>query len=158
MLPLAAWAQNNSVKVPQVQIRDSNNKPVNIPKLGEKHLLVFYPDPDHASQNQEFTDYLEEHQINSNNIYAFGVVNLKDAPLIPNGIIRMVIHNKVKKTGAAIFTDPESKLRDGWKLGDVNDKFTIIFVTKEREIAFLKKGKMSQADIDEFNGVIEKYR
>lgn len=154
----SAQSAAQKFRVPQVEIRNAANEPVSIPKLGEKHLLIFYADPDHASQNQAFTDYLEEHQINSDKIYSFGVVNLKDAPLIPNVVIRKVISNKVDKTGAAIYTDPDHKLRDGWKLGDVNNKFTIIFVTKDREIVFLKKGEMSKADITEFYKVIDRYR
>lgn len=145
-------------KVHQVSIRDSHDNPVPLPGFGEKNLLIFYPDPDHGSQNQKFTDYLEKHPINSENILSYGIVNLKDAPLIPNAIVRSVIRNKVKKTGAAIYTDPDHLLRDAWELGDVNDLFTIIFVTQQGKIAFLHKGEMSDNDIKEFYRVIDKYR
>lgn len=154
----ALIAQQKPKKVSQVTIRDSYNEPMKIPKLGEKHLLIFYPDPDHGTQNSHFTDYLEEHQINSTNIYSFGVINLKDAPLYPNSLVRSIVRKKCKKTGADIFFDVDHSLRDGWGLGDVNDKFTIIFVTKDREIVFLKRGYMTESDIKKFNAVIDKYR
>ncbi len=145
-------------KVNQVEVRDSKNRPVRLPYFGEKHLLIFYPDPDHASQNQEFTDYLEEHQIDSEHIYAFGIANLKDAPFMPDKVIRYAIRNKERKTGAKIYTDPDHILRDAWGLGDVNNLFTIIFITRKKEIAFLKKGKMTEDDIKEFYQVIERYK
>lgn len=158
----ASYAQQQTArvgtKVRQVEVRDSNNDPVPLPFFGQKHLLIFYPDPDRASQNQEFTDYLEENQINSNNIYSFGIVNLKDAPMMPNSIVRSVIRKKERKTGATIYTDPDYLLRDAWGLGDVNNLFTIIFVTKQGEIAFLKKGEMSKDDIDKFFEVIDRYK
>lgn len=162
LLPILAKGQVQTAhvgsKVCQAEVRDSNNEPVKLPCFGEKHILIFYPDPDKSSQNNEFTDYLEEHQINSDNIYSFGVVNLKDAPLFPNGLVRAIIRSKEKKTGATIYTDPDHLLRDAWGLGDVNNLFTIIFVTRDGEIAFLKKGEMSKGDIDEFFAVIDKYR
>ena len=162
MIPTLANAQRQTAavgkKVRQVEVRDSNDRSVKLPYFGKKHILIFYPDPDHAGQNSHFTDYLEEHQIDSDNIYAFGVANMKDAPLLPNAVIRTAIRSKERKTGATIYTDPAYLLRDAWGLGDVNNLFTIIFVTKDCEIAFLKKGKMTDSDIKEFYRVIEQYR
>lgn len=144
--------------VSQVSVRDSNNEPVPLPYFGEKHLLIFYPDPDKASQNQEFTDYLEEHNIKSDNIYSFGVANLADAPIFPNSLMRSIIRKKERKTGATIYTDPSHILRDAWGLGNVNNLFTIIFVTKDGHIAYLRKGELSEQDKADFFAVIEKYR
>lgn len=78
-----------------------------MPYFGKKHLLIFYVDPDHANQNKEFRENLEKNQIDSPNIYGFGIVNLKDAPMLPNSIVRAMIRKKVKQTGAAIYTDPD---------------------------------------------------
>ncbi len=153
-----AQSANGKNKVTPVDIRDASNKPVALPEFGKKHLLIFYIDPDHASQNEEFREDLEEKGINSPNIHSFGVINLKDAPLMPNAVVRVMIRKKAKQTGSTIYTDPDHLLRDAWKLGDVNDKFTLIFVTKDREIAYLRKGELSPADIDEFYRVINKYR
>ena len=128
-----------------------------LPYLGKKNLLIFYVDLDKANQNKEFRENLEKNQIESDNIYSFGVVNLKDAPLLPNAIVRAMIRKKVKQPGAAIYTDPDYMLRDGWNLGDVNDMFVLIFVNKDKEIEFLSKGEL-QNQIDEFYRVINKYK
>lgn len=159
-LQVSAQVQTAKIgaKVGPVEIRDSNNNPVPLPHFGEKHLLVFYPDPDKASQNQKFTDHLEENHIVSDNIFSFGVVNLKDAPMLPNGIVRSMIRKKEKKNDTVIYTDPDHLLRDAWGLGDVNNLFTIIFVTRDGVIEFLKKGEMTEKDIEEFYRVIDKYK
>ena len=158
--PAFLTAQTATVgsKVGPVKICDPSNEPVELPYLGKKNLLIFYVDPDKANQNKEFRENLEKNQIESDNIYSFGVVNLKDAPLLPNAIVRAMIRKKVKQTGAAIYTDPDYMLRDGWNLGDVNDMFVLIFVNKDKEIEFLSKGELSQNQIDEFYRVINKYK
>lgn len=145
-------------KVKQTKIRNSENEPTDIPELGKKVLLIFYVDPDHSNQNKKFRENLEKNQIHSPNIFSFGIVNLKDAPLLPNGIVRSMIRSKVKQTGAQIYTDPDYSLRDAWNLGDVNDKFTLIIVDKDCKIVFLSKGELSQNQIDEFYSVINKYK
>ena len=124
----------------------------------QKNLMIFYVDPDHASQNSAFVAELEENQVKSDKIYGFGIVNLKDAPLLPNSIVRMMVRRKVKKTGAAIYTDPDHMLRDAWGLGDVNDQFVLMLVAKDGTIEFLSKGELSKAQIDEFYRVVEKLK
>lgn len=145
-------------KVSAVEIRTANDEPMHLPKLGKKHLLIFYVDPDHGNQNQAFRENLEKDQINSPDIFAFGVINLKDAPLLPNSVVRAMIRAKIKQTGADIYTDPNYLLRDAWNLGDVNNLFTIIFVNKSQEIEFISKGEMTQEQIDEFFRIIQKYK
>ena len=156
---LSLFAQSDTLrKVSQVTITDANNVKMLIPQFGEKHLLIFYPDPEAATQNSHLTDYLEENQIESDSIYAFGLVNLKDAPFFPNALIRFISRQKIKKTGAQIYFDPNHAIRDGWNLGEVDDTFTIIFITKDREIAFLKRGYLNESDVKEFYRVIDKYK
>ena len=105
-------------KVSNVEVLDLEGKPVTLPYWGEKNLMIFYVDPDHANQNKEFRENLEKNQIDSPNIYGFGIVNLKDAPMLPNSIVRAMIRKKVKQTGAAIYTDPDRILSKAWDLGD----------------------------------------
>lgn len=145
-------------KVTDVEVRNSKNEPTKIPYLGEKHVLIFYPDPDHANQNKKFIDHLEDNHIISDNIFSTGIVNLKDAPMLPNGIIRSAIRKKEKKNNIEILTDPDHSLRDAWGLGDVNNLFTIIFVNSDMEIVFLKKGELSKEDQEEFFKVIDQYK
>lgn len=145
-------------KVGPTTIRDAKDQPVKVPYLGEKNILIFYIDPEKANQNKKFREGLEANHIDNPEIYSFGVINLKDAPLYPNVILRAAIRQKEKQNNVTIYTDPDHLLRDAWALGDVNDSFTLIFVNKNCEIEFLSKGEMSQANIDEFFRVINKYR
>ena len=85
-------------------------------------------------------------------------MNLKDAPMLPNSIVRAMIRKKVKQTGAAIYTDPDRILSKAWDLGDCNDQFVLLFVTKDGEVEFMSKGEMAQQQINEFYRVIDKYR
>lgn len=144
--------------VRQVSIRDASNKPMYIPFLGEKSLLIFYPDPDHASQNKGFTDYMKKHPISSRKIFAFGVVNLKDAPLLPNSVVRFMIRREIDQTGANIYTDPENFLSKGWNMGDVNNKFCIIFVDKNARIQFFKAGELSKEEQKQLLSIIEEHK
>ncbi len=159
LAPLSGQAQTKSTPtVKPVNIRDASDNPIPIPQLGKKHLLIFYVDPDHANQNTEFTNHLEQNHILSDKIHSFGIVNLKDAPMLPNSIVRAMVRKKIKQTGADIYTDPDHLLRDGWNLGDVNNQFTLIFVTKDLEIKFLSKGELTQEQIKEFYRVIDEYK
>ncbi len=143
-------------KLKNVQIRDANDKPINLPGYGKHPLLIFYPDPDHSSC--KFTDYLEEHPIGGNKLMAYGIVNLKDAPLMPNSVIRAVIRSKIKKTGAAIYTDPNHLLRNAWNLGDCNNKFVFIIIDTDGTLLYLHKGEPSEADIKRFYQVVNKIK
>ena len=164
LISLNSFSQNDTLntdtlkRVSQVTITDSKNNNMGVPQLGEKHLLIFYPDPEVATQNSHLTDYLEENQIESDSIYAFGIVNLKDAPFFPNSLVRFIARQKIKKTGAQIFFDPNHAIKDGWNLGEVDDTFTIMFITKDREIAFIKRGYLDESDVKEFYKVIDKYK
>ena len=155
---VGGYAQSEKKKVSAIKIYDANNEQAEMPQFGKKNLLIFYVDPDHANQNKEFRENLEKNQINSDEIYGFGIVNLKDAPLLPNSIVRAMVRKKVKQTGAAIYTDPDNLVSKAWGLGDCNDKFVLMFVTKEGRIEFLSKGEMTPQQIDEFWRVIDKYR
>lgn len=157
---IPAFSQNDNVgkTVGPVEIRDKDNNPVMLPKLGEKHLLIFYVDPDKPNQNKEFREHLEKNHIQSDNIYGFGIVNLKDAPMLPNGIVRNMAAKKAAENNAEIFFDPTHAVKTAWNLGDCNNKFIIMFVTKDKKIEFFRWGNYSEQDIADFYEVIDKYR
>ena len=76
-------------KVSDVTLLDLNGDPTQLPYWGEKNLMIFYIDPDHHKQNEDFTTDMEEnHRVEGENLFGFGVMNLKDAPMIPNGMGR----------------------------------------------------------------------
>lgn len=143
-------------RLPNVQIRDAHNKAISIPYLGTRPLLIFYPDPDHPKC--KFTDYLEEHPIPAKRMKAYGIVNMKDAPWYPNGIIRTAIRSKIKKTGQPIYTDPNRALARGWGLGDCNNKFVIIIVDEHGRLLWLHKGEPNETAKREFWKIINRIK
>ncbi|MGL5773587.1 MAG: hypothetical protein ACRCX1_12500, partial [Bacteroidales bacterium] len=101
---LPGYSQENVGKsVEQIYIRDSRNEPIPLPHFGEKHILIFYVDPDARNQNAEFTEYLENNKIKSNKIFSFGIVNLADT-FLPNSLVRTFVRVKERKVKEAIFT------------------------------------------------------
>ena len=132
----AAAAQELPRKVNNVEVLDLDGKPAKLPYWGEKNLMIFYVDPDRHKQNNDFTVELEEnHRAQGDNIYGFGVMNLKDAPMVPNGMAR----NMAKKRTA-------------------NNQFVLMIVSKEGELVFLRKGVLSEQDKADFYETIEKYK
>ena len=101
----AVQAQELPRKVQNVEVLDLDGKPVKLPYFGEKNLMIFYVDPDRHKQNEDFTIELEQnHRAESDNIHGFGVMNLKDAPMVPNGMARnMFVLMIVSKEGELVF-------------------------------------------------------
>ena len=146
----AAAAQELPRKVNNVEVLDLDGKPAKLPYWGEKNLMIFYVDPDRHKQNNDFTVELEEnHRAQGDNIYGFGVMNLKDAPMVPNGMARNMAKKRTAKNGA---------LGTAWELGDCNNHFVLMIVSKEGELVFLRKGVLSEQDKADFYETIEKYK
>ncbi len=159
LFPATLSAQKQKVarvgdKLQNSYIRDAIFVPNHVPGFGKRPILIFYADPDHPSC--EFTDYLEEHEINKPKLLAYGVVNLKDAPLLPNAIVRSIVRAKIKKTGAAIYTDPDRLLQKAWNLGDCNNKFVFLIVGQDGTLLYFSKGEPTKEEIKRFYQVIEK--
>lgn len=155
----ALSAQNLPRKVENVKILDLDGNPANLPYFGEKNLMIFYVDPDRHKQNEDFTyDMEENHRAEGENLYGFGVMNLKDAPMIPNGMARSMAKKRTAKNGATVLADQDRVLSTTWGLGDCNNQFVLLVVSKEGELVFLRKGILSEKDKEEFYRVIEKYK
>ena len=155
----AVQAQELPRKVQNVEVLDLDGKPAKLPHFGEKNLMIFYVDPDRHKQNEDFTVELEKnHRAESDKIHGFGVMNLKDAPMIPNGMARNMARKRTEKNGATVLADQERTLSTAWGLGDCNNKFVLMFVTKEGELVFLRKGVLSDADKEAFYEVLENYK
>ena len=138
---------------------DLDGKPAKLPYWGEKNLMIFYVDPDRHKQNNDFTVELEEnHRAQGDNIYGFGVMNLKDAPMVPNGMARNMAKKRTAKNGALVLADQDRILSTAWELGDCNNQFVLMIVSKEGELVFLRKGVLSEQDKADFYETIEKYK
>ena len=81
-----------------------------------------------------------------------------DAPLIPNNMARMMARKRTESNGAIVLADESRTLSTAWGLGDCNNKFVLLLVSKEGELVFMRKGELSQADINEFYKVLENYK
>lgn len=156
----ASKAQQLPRKVRNVELQDLDGKKTKLPWWGEKNLLIFYVDPDKASQNHDFTVELETtHRAAGPNIEGFGIVNLKDSWYpVPNSTIRAMAKKRTAKNGATILCDPDHWFSSAWRLGDCNDYFVLLLATKEGELVYVHKGEMSESDIEEFYEVLDKYR
>ena len=158
LVGMVATAQEPSHKVENVTLRGLDGSKQSLPMFGQKHLIIFYVDPDRHKQNEAFTIDMEvNHRAEGEDIVGFGVLNLKDT-MLPNGIVRTMARKRTEKNGALVLADEERALATAWGLGDCNNLFTLIFVTKEGEIAFLRKGELGEADQKAFYEVVDKYR
>ena len=152
-------AQQLPRKVQNVEILDLDGKPAKLPHFGEKNLMIFYVDPDRHKQNEDFTYELERnHRASGDNLYGFGIMNLMDAPMIPNGMARSMAKKRTEKNGATVLADEGRILSKAWGLGDCNNQFVLLIVSKEGEMVFMRKGVLSEADKKAFYQTIEKYR
>ncbi len=153
-----AIAQELPRKVTNVNLLSLNKEVATLPYFGEKNLMIFYVDPEVHKQNHEFTVELEEsHRADSPNIYGFGIINLKDA-WYPNGLVRTMARKRTEKNGALVLTDQDRILSKAWNLGDCNDKFVLLFVNKQGELVFMRKGEFSEQDKADFYALIEQYK
>ena len=66
-------------------------------------------------------------------------MNLKDAPMIPNGMARNMARKRTASNGATVLADQNNTLRDAWQLGDCNNMFVLLLVSKEGDLVFMRK-------------------
>ncbi|MBR5138666.1 MAG: hypothetical protein IKV12_03875 [Alistipes sp.] len=145
-------------KVENLEIRDLRNQPTHMPYWGDKNMLIFYVDPDKHRQNHEFTVEMEENKRAAGpNIEGFGIINLKDT-VFPNGIVRALARKRTEKNHAIIITDTDCSVAKQWGLGDCNNMFIIMIVTKEGELVYCKKGELTKEEQEEFYQIVDKYR
>lgn len=158
MMALAVTAQENNNKLQNVELKDLQKQPTMLPWWGEKHLLIFYVDPDRHKQNEDFTVEIEEnHAAEGENIEGFGVLNLKDT-MLPSGIVRTMARKRTEKNGATVLADTDRTLAKAWGLGDCNNQFVLMLVSKDGEMLFLRKGELTEEDKAEFYRVVKLYR
>ena len=145
-------------KVDNLELKDLRNNATTLPYYGEKHLLIFYVDPDKHKQNDAFACEIEENKYcESDKIVGFGILNLKDTAF-PNSIVRMLARKRTEKNNATIIADTDNIVEQQWGLGECNNWFIIMFVTKDGEMVFCRKGEFSEQDKKDFYATIDKYR
>ena len=146
--------------VDPLELRDLRNKPTKMPYWGDKNMLIFYVDPDKYRQNHEFTVEMEETKRAAGpNIEGFGIINLKDSWYpVPDSVVRQIAEARTAKNGATILCDPDHWLSSAWRLGECNDFFVTMLITKQGELVYIHKGEMSKADQEEFLRIADTLR
>ena len=148
-------------KVENLTINDINGNPTTLPQFGEKNLLIFYVDPDSylkGGANKKLSDALEENgRAAGSAIRGFGVMNFPDTGL-PKNMVRNMARKRAAKNGATILDDDQQLLKKAWGLGDCNNKFVIMIVTKEGELVYCAKDDLDDAGVENFYNVVDKYR
>ena len=159
----AVEAQDLSLprKVDNLTINDISGNPVTLPEFGQKNLLIFYVDPDSylkGGMNKKLSDELEENgRAAGSAIRGFGVMNFPDTGL-PKNMVRNMARKRAAKNGATILDDDQQLLKKQWGLGDCNNKFVIMIVSKEGELVYCAKNDLDAAGVEEFYKVVDKYR
>ena len=145
-------------KVENIALETLDGGETLMPFWGDKHLLIFYVDPDKHKQNDDFACEIEENKYcESDKIVGFGILNLKDT-VFPNSIVRMLARKRTEKNNATIIADTDNIVEQQWGLGECNNWFIIMFVTKDGEMVFCRKGEFSEQDKKDFYATIDKYR
>ena len=140
--------------VGNVEVRDANDHPAQIPELGAKVIGLFYTDPDAKEQNEPFRDLLKAQNFDVAKFRGVGVVNMKDT-WKPDFAIRRAVRDKLKKFPlSVILTDPDHVLQNKWSLGDCDDKDVVIVIGKDRKVAFFKAGKLDPTEMEQALGII----
>lgn len=153
-----AEAQSLPRRVRNMEVQDLDGNKARLPWWGEKNLLIFYVDPEVPKQNHEFVSWIEENKrLAGPNIEGFGIVNLKDAAY-PNSLVRKIADARTAKNGATIVCDPDHWVSSAWRLGDCNNMFCILLVSKEGELVYVSKGEMSKEEQQRFLEIADKYR
>ena len=149
-LSTTAEAQSLPRRVRNMEVQDLDGNKARLPWWGEKNLLIFYVDPEVPKQNHEFVSWIEENKrLAGPNIEGFGIVNLKDAAY-PNSLVRKIADARTAKNGATIVCDPDHWVSSAWRLGDCNNMFCILLVSKEGELVYVSKGEMSKEEQQRF--------
>ena len=146
------------VHVSNVTLTDLDKHAAQFADYGKKHLMIFYVDPDAHRQNADFQAQIEvDKNLQSPNIQAYAVLNLKDTAL-PNGIVRSMADKRTKGKPSINLADTNRILRDAWKLGDCNNKFCLLFVTKEGQLVYFRAGDFTEQDKKDFYDTVAKYK
>ena len=91
-------------------------------------------------------------------IQGYAVLNLADTK-IPSGLIRSVVKMVLgKDVPSRNFADNDHSLKKAWRLPDVNNKFVLMFITKEGDLVFYRESPMTDEEKELMYNTIQMYR
>jgi hypothetical protein len=124
-------------------------------------MLIFYVDPDSYLNGNKTADFASEIEENKRAagpaIEGFGIMDFPDTGL-PKQMLRKICAKRTEKNGATIVADKGRFVSEKWGLGDCNNKFVLLLVSKDGELIFCRKGEFTEQDKKEFFEAIEPYR
>jgi hypothetical protein len=136
MVGVQVFAINMGDTLTNAMIKDSADKPSQIPDLGVKVMTIFYNDADAADLADPLSDALKAKKYDESKYRGQGIANLKDSKA-PNWLIRRIIKGKEKKYDTKILTDPSYMLKSAWNLADCNNSAVIIIVGKDKKVKYV---------------------
>ena len=145
-LPARADGPAVGTQLADTEIRDASNEPIRIPDFGKKVLMLFYTDPNVADQNDDFGDKVKALNLDRSHYASIGIANMKDAPGLPNWIIRIIIRKKIKKYNVTILTDPELVLAKAWNLGVCDDKSVVLIIDHKGVLQYIYRGALPDGE------------
>lgn len=165
---LYSVSPENPYRVVNPTIVTLSNDPSDLPDYGSRHMFLFYVDPEsyvRESANRDLEKELkadgklkEQGKTYSPDIQGYAVLNLADTKL-PSGLVRSVVKMVLGKNVPSLnFADNDHSLRNAWKLPDVNNKFVLMFVTKDGDLVFYRESPMSPEDKELMYKTIGMYR
>ena len=149
-----ATAQQTPRAVSDVVLLDLDGKPAHLPCFGEKHLMIFYIDPDatrsrtrgvHRGAGAQRTCVRATRSTDS------GVMNLRDVPMVPNGMARSMAKKRTAQTAPRCWPTRSARSPRPGNLGDCNNMFVLLFGRRATASwSTSTRGVLSEADIQEF--------
>ncbi|MBF0227783.1 MAG: hypothetical protein HQK76_20230 [Desulfobacterales bacterium] len=149
-----AYAVEVGDTVENINLKDAEDKPSQIPFFGEKVLSIIYADPEASDMNDPLADALKAKNFDIEKYKGIGIANMKDT-WKPNSIIRMVVRKKIEKYKSTILTDPDRTFPKQWSLGDCDDVSVVVIIGKDKKVKYLKKGEVTKDEIPNVISLIE---
>lgn len=165
---LYSVSPENPYRVCNPTIATLTNDLSDLPDYGSRHMFLFYVDPESyviESANRDLEKELKadgklgyEGKTYSPDIQGYAVLNLADTKL-PSGLIRTVVRMVLGKNVPSLnYADNDHSLRNAWKLPDVNNKFVLMFITKDGDLVFYRESPMTPEDKELMYNTIQLYR
>ena len=165
---LYSVSPENPYKVVNPSIVTLTNDISDLPDYGSRHMFLFYVDPESyvtESANRDLEKELKadgklglEGKTYSPDIQGYAVLNLADTKL-PSGLVRTVVRMVLGKNVPSLnYADNDHSLRNAWKLPDVNNKFVLMFITKDGDLVFYRESPMTPEDKELMYNTIQRYR
>ncbi len=148
LLATPIFAQEGNI-VPNIEVADHLDKTLTLPHFGQRHLLIFYIDPDRLTQNGELSNNIfHDHRNISSKLSCISILNHKDAQKIPDAVIKKIAAKHTEQGRMPFFIDYSATLSSIWRLGDCNNYTVLILVDPNGQILFVNKGKLSEYSKD----------